>query len=104
MGHIRHVEEFTGKEEREVGLRRLLLGIAKKGFDGDAVSRLLRIRGIGILGVLRVIRVLRVIGVLRILGRGSLCFGSTAIGAGLQGPDEGANGEQQNDMGIMLHF
>jgi hypothetical protein len=104
MSHIRHVKELTGKEEREVSLRRLLLGIAKQSLDGNTVSRLLRIRGLGILGVLRVIRVLRVIGVLGILGRGSLCFGGAAVGTGLQGPDEGTNGEQQNNMGIMLHF
>ena len=89
MCHVGYIEEFAGKIKGEVGVGGLLLGIAEEGLDGDAESGLL---GIGVIRILGVIGVLRVIG---ILGR---ALGGAAVGAGLQGPDEGANGKEQDDM------
>ena len=89
MGHVRHIEELASEVKGEVGFRGLLLGIAEEGLDSDAVSGLLSIGGLGVLGV---------IGVLGILGRAGLGLWSAAVGAGLQGPDERANGKEQGDM------
>ena len=96
MGHIGHIEELAGKEQREAGIRFLLAGILEQTLDEDAVAGLLgswcfdklSIRAFDRLSIHNFGR-LSNRGFDRISGFGL----GGAVGARLQGPDDGANGK-----------
>ena len=95
MGHIGHIEELAGKEQREASIGFLLTGILEQALDENAVTGLLGIRGVGGIGVFRILGGIRVFGILR---RASLGLWGSAIGTRLQRPDERTNGKEQDDM------
>ena len=92
MGHIGHIEELAGKEQREAGIRFLLAGILEQTLDENAVTGLLGIRGVGGIGVFRIL------GGIGVLGSAGLGLWGSAIGTRLQRPDERTNGQEQDDM------
>ena len=95
MGHIGHIEELAGKEQREASIGFLLAGILEQTLDENAVTGLLGIRGVGGIGVFRILGGIRVFGILR---RAGLGLRGSAIGTRLQRPDERTNGQEQDDM------
>ena len=96
MGHIGHIEELAGKEQREAGIRFLLAGILEQTLDEDAVAGLLGSWCFDKLSI-RAFDRLSIHSFGRLSNRGFdriSGFGlGGAVGARLQGPDDGANGK-----------
>ena len=95
MGHIGHIEEFTGKEQREAGIGFLFSGVFEQALDEDAIIRLFTGRYIGKISNYFFDRLSNR------LGSWFFCMclslGAT-IGARLQRPHERANGKGDEDM------
>ena len=96
MGHIGHIEELAGEEQREAGIGFLLAGILEQTLDEDAVAGLLGSWCFDKLSI-RAFDRLSIHSFGRLSNRGFdriSGFGlGGAVGARLQGPDDGANGK-----------